>query len=274
MTKKYTLITGSSRGLGKKLAEECARRKMNLILTSLPNEQIKETGKKLAKKYGIAVKTYEADLTNSGEIRELVADISKNYEVEALINNAGVGGAEPFLETTPENIEQILLLNIHAVVLITRLLLPELKKQKRAYILNIASMASFSPMPYKTVYPASKAFVYSFSRGLGAELKNTGVSVSVAHPGGMRTNAKVTNSIENQNRIIRSTALSVEKVAQICIHGMLRRKKIIIPGVMNKVSWIFLHVTPPWFRLMIMRATIRKEINQQKKFFKQPINLS
>lgn len=262
--KKYTLITGASSGLGKEMAVECAKRGMNLLLTALPNENIAKTGKELAEKYQVDVQTFEADLTNSKKIREIAETISKKYEIVALINNAGLGGAQPFLEASPEYIEQIVLLNMHALVLITRLLLPNMKRQERAYILNIASMAAFSPMPYKTVYPASKAFVYSFSLGLNSELKSTGISISVAHPSGMRTNSHSTNSIDNHNFIIRSTTLSVEKVAQICINGMLSGKKLIIPGFLNKVSWLLLRITPVWFRLKLMRSSIQKNIKHQK----------
>jgi short-subunit dehydrogenase len=121
-------------------------------------------------------------------------------------------------------------------------------------------MASFGPMPFKTVYPASKAFVYSFSRGLGAELKGTGVIVSVAHPGGMRTNAEVTRRIESHNRLIRSTTLSTSKVAKICIRQLLKGDELIIPGFMNKISWLILKMVPVWMRLRIMRSTLQKEI--------------
>jgi uncharacterized protein len=263
--KKYSLITGASSGLGKELAKECARQGRNLLLTALPDENVSVLGEQLSLEFGVDIKTFEADLTKSAEIKKLIKNISENYEVDILINNAGLGGAKPFLEATPEYIEQIVFLNMHALVLITRLLLPTLKKQRKAYILNIASMAAFSPMPYKTVYPASKAFVYSFSRGLGAELMDTGVSVSVAHPGGMKTNAEVTNSIENHNRIIQATTLSAEKVAQICIRRLLKRRKLIIPGIMNKISWVLLKIVPTRLRLIIMRAALRKEIRQRKR---------
>ncbi len=267
--KTYSLITGASSGLGKELAKECARRGRNLLLTALPGEKISLLGAQLSKKYGVAVETFEADLTKSEEIRKLIKNISAHYEVDMLINNAGLGGAQPFLEATPEYIEQIVFLNMHALVLITRLLLPNLKRQPKAYILNIGSMASFSPMPYKTVYPASKAFVYSFSRGLGAELKGTGVSVSVAHPGGMKTNAEATNSIENHHPIIRATTLSAERVAQICIRNLLNRKKLIIPGFLNKISWLLLKTVPLEWRLSMMRSAIRKNIKQKKQTMKR-----
>jgi len=263
MQDKYTLITGASCGLGKELATECAFRGRNLLLTALPDENIKYLGEYLSKKYNIKVHTFEADLTKTEEIRHLVSAISDKYEIDMLINNAGLGGVKPFLQATPEYIEQIVLLNMYALVFLTRSLLPGLQKQPKAYILNIASMASFSPMPYKTVYPASKAFVYSFSRGLGAELKGTGISVSVAHPGGMKTNAEVSDRIENHNLIIRSTTLSTRKVAQICINRTLKRKQLIIPGFLNKVSWLLLKIVPIWIRLSIMRISLINQIHRK-----------
>lgn len=264
-TKKYSLITGASCGLGKDLATECASRGRNLLLTALPGENVKKFGEKLSREFNIDVITFEADLTNHDEIRELAATITENYEVDILINNAGLGGAQPFTEATPEYIEQIVLLNIYALVMLTRLLLPNLTKQDKAYILNIGSMASFSPMPYKTVYPASKAFVYSFSRGLDAELKGTGVSVSVAHPGGMKTNAEVTRRIEKHNWLIQTTTLSSRKVAQICIRRLLKRRKLIIPGVINKLSWLVLKVIPLWLRLSIMRTSLKRELRKKRR---------
>lgn len=263
-TDKYCLITGASSGLGKEMAKECGQRGRNLLLTSLPGENMKELGKELAHEFGVDVKTFEADLTKTEEIKKLASTISEKYEIDMLINNAGLGGAKLFLDASPEYIGEIVLLNTYALVLLTRLLLPNLKRQEKAYILNIASMASFSPMPYKTVYPASKAFVYSFSRGLGAELKGTGVSVSVAHPAGMKTNAEVTRRIEKHNWLIQTTTLTSQKVAQICIERLLKRRKLIIPGFFNKVSWLLLKVAPVWLRLSLMRRSLKKEIKQKR----------
>jgi uncharacterized protein len=269
-TVKYTLITGASCGLGKDLATECAKRGRNLILTALPGEQVEELGKNLEIKFGITVKTYEADLTKTDEIKMLAQTISQLYEVDMLINNAGLGGAKPFLEASPEYIGEMVLLNTYALVLLTRLLLPNLKKQGEAYILNIASMASFSPMPYKTVYPATKAFVYSFSRGLDAELKGTGISVSVAHPGGMKTNSEVTQRIENHNWLVQTTTLSSQKVAEICITRLLKKRKLIILGFFNKVSWLLLKIVPLWLRLSMMRTSLKREFRKRKRKTRHP----
>lgn len=264
-TNKYTLITGASTGLGKALAEECASLGTNLILTALPGEGIETLGKQFSKNYNVCVRTFEADFTEFGAIEQFSQDIT-GFEVNILINNAGVGGTKSFLDATPEYIDQIVLLNMRALVLLTRLLLPVLKQQEKAYILNIASMASFGPMPFKTVYPASKAFVYSFSRGLSAELKGTGIQVSVAHPGGMRTNPEVSRRIDSHNRLIRSTTLSAKAVARICISRLLKNDDLIIPGYMNKVSWLMLKIVPVWLRLKIMRASLQKELITSGQF--------
>lgn len=262
----YTLITGASKGLGKALAIACAKRNQNLILLALPGEYISQFASYLTEHYNIKAFGFEADLTRDDEIYKLVDLINKNYDINILINNAGIGGSRSFQEVSTDYLNNILLLNIRALVILTHNLLTNLKKQPKAYILNIASMASFGPMPYKTVYPASKAFVYSFSRGLYEELKGTNILVSVAHPGGMATNPDVTNRINQYNRLIRSTILSPEYTAEIIIRQLLKNDALIIPGIMNKISWLFFKLCPVWLRLILFRISIQKEIKSQKQF--------
>lgn len=263
-SRKFTLITGASSGLGKELAHECAKRGRNLVLTALPNEQINILGNKLSSAYGVEIATFETDFTKENSVFNLSSSIKNNFEIDMLINNAGMGGTRSFIDASPEYIDHIVLLNMRALVLLTRLLLPTLKKNKQAFILNIASMASFGPMPFKTVYPASKAFVYSFSRGLGSELKGSGISVSVAHPGGMKTNAEVTRRIEKHGKLIQATTLSSKKVAHICIRQTLKCDEIIIPGFMNKLCWLILKLVPVWLKLKIMRTSLKKELRIQQ----------
>jgi short-subunit dehydrogenase len=262
---RYTVITGASQGLGKSLATECAKRGRDLILISLPNENINELTNVLTDKYGIHAIGYETDLTEDSNITELSEWITNNYHIDMLVNNAGTGGTKRFSDATESYIDNIIFLNIRALVMLTRNLLPLLKEQKKAYILNIASLASFGPMPFKTVYPASKAFVYSFSRGLNAELKDCNITVSVAHPGGMATNPDVSERIEKYNSFVKATILSPEEVANICIKKILKGKSLIIPGVSGKLSWMFFRYFPAQLRLNIFRKTLLKEIKPQKQ---------
>ncbi|MFB6317452.1 SDR family NAD(P)-dependent oxidoreductase [Saccharicrinis sp. FJH54] len=261
--KLYTIITGASKGLGLELARSVAALNRNLILVSLPGEDIRQTSEELMVRYKVDVLYYETDLTQLENIDRLSLWISRHYAIDMLINNAGTGGSCDFTRSDTAYLNTIMQLNMMATVMLTRKLIPLLQQQNRAYILNIASMASFGPMPYKTVYPASKAFIYSFSRGLYAELRHTNIFVSVAHPGPMATTPEITARIRKHNRLIRTTVLSPEKTAQICIRQLLKEDALILPGFMNKVSWLVIKMSPVWLRLHIFRRSLLKELRPQ-----------
>lgn len=159
----YTVITGASKGLGRELAIECAQNNINLILIALPSEDLKSLCEQLMNKFKIKAQYYEVDLTEIDSILNLFNKIKENYKINGIINNAGLGGSMPFNTSSIKYLDNMILLNIRALSLLTRLFVPELMEHKKSYILNIASMAAYSPIPYKTVYPASKAYVYYFS---------------------------------------------------------------------------------------------------------------
>lgn len=141
-------------------------------------------------------------------------------------------------------------------------MLPELKNHPNAYILNVASMASFSPIAYKTVYPASKAFIWSFSRGLYEELKDTGVFVGVIHPGPMRTNPDVIKRINRQGILGKMGLISTDRMAKIAIRQMIKRDSLIIPGYLNKLNWLLIKIVPVWIRLPLLSCVVKREINR------------
>lgn len=259
-TGAYTIITGASQGLGKAFAKVCAEQKRDLILISLPDEGIKDFAKELIDRYGIDVHFIETDLTHSQMLTETTSFL-KDYQIDLLINNAGIGGTQLFEDASIEYIDSIMLLNMRSLVLLTHQLLPVLKVQKQAYILNISSLAAFSPMPYKTIYPASKTFVYSFSRGLAEELANTNIHVSVAHPGGMATNDEVCKRIQRHGVLVRNSILSTEKTAKICIKQLLEKEFVIIPGKINKLSRLIQLLLPVNWQLRLMRKKIYRELD-------------
>lgn len=261
-SEQFTLITGASMGLGKCLAEECASRGHNLVLTSLPSESICKTALQLSEKYNIKAIGCETDLTNDQNIKSLAKWITVNFNINVLINNAGIGGTNYFEKASVGYFQNIIKLNMSALVLLTHQLLPILKQQQSSYILNIASMAAFGPMAFKTIYPASKAFVSSFSRGLSSELSNTNISVSVAHPGGMATNADVSKRMEQYSRLVKATYLSPEETAKICLDQTLAKKTIIVPGLINKINRFAFKWFPEKMRLQILACGAKKEMTE------------
>lgn len=257
---KYALITGGSEGIGKALTEECARRGWNVLITALPDLHLNETATELQKKYpNIHVDTLGVDLTQKDalhQVRDWV--ISNDYAVNLLINNAGVGYAGLFENyATAEFFDVMVQLNIRATVLLTRLLLPELQKHDKAYVMNMSSLNAYQPAPYQSVYGGSKAFVYHFTRALRNELKKSNVTVSTLCPGGTNTNGVNRARNDDQPLLIRMSILEPAQVAKEAISGMLRKKAVIIPGKMNKLIRFLSQFVPIGLRIKISAKALK-----------------
>jgi hypothetical protein len=263
MTKKYAVVTGASSGLGKAFAYELARRNIDMVLISLPNEGLDALAVNL-REQGVEVATYETDLTELEKVKAAADWVNRHFRVFMLINNAGMGGTRRFLDAEPDYINRIIQLNVMSTSLLTRALLPNLMQQQ-SYVLNVSSMAAFSPMGYKTVYPASKAFVHHFTRGLYEELKHTNVFVSVVNPGPMKTNRDVTARINRQGWLGRLGLLSPEEVAAISIRQLFKRDTLIMLGFGNGLNWLLMKIIPIWVRLPLLTRAIAREINSESK---------
>lgn len=255
--KKYALVTGAGKGLGKAFVYELAKRGINIILVSLPGENLKDLSSDLESTYSIVTAYYETDLSVGSNVIALSEWVNKHFNVYMLINNAGTGGSRRFAEASVEYINRIIQLNVTATSLLTHQLLPNLIRQKQAYILNVSSLAAFTPMGYKTVYPASKTFIHSFSRGLNEELRDTGVFVSVVNPGAMRTNPEITARVDKQGFLGKLTLIDPDKAAARCIAGLFRKDSVIM---LNPISWLVLSLIPIWLRLPLMTNAVKKEV--------------
>lgn len=260
MLTNYALITGSSSGLGLALSEELASRGYNLLLVSLANENLKESANTIRKKSNVSVEYFETNLTQKENIVAM-CNWANEFPISVLINNAGCGGSKKITEASIEYIHTIIELNIVSTALITKLILPNLVTQKESYILNVSSMAAFSPIGYKTVYPASKKFIEHFSLGLAEELKDKNTSVTVLYPGPMKTNKEVSSRIEKQSAFVRSGVVDTKDMAYNGIKSMFLRKKRVIPGKLNKLSKWILFFLPLNMKIRILSTAVKKEIN-------------
>jgi uncharacterized protein len=257
---KFALVTGASQGLGKCYALELAKRKINTILVALPNENVHMVAEQ-SKQLGVESYYYETDLSKKENILSLANWVNTNFDVYMLINNAGCGGTKSFLDCDVNYIDNIIQLNVMSLSIMTHQLMPNLLKQEKSYILNVSSMASFSPIGYKTVYPASKRFIQHFSRGLYQELKKTNVFVSVVHPGPMKTNKDVSRRIEQHGILGKIGLLSPEKAAEISIHQLLKRDTLILLGWANKINWLLMSLIPIWITLPLLSKAVKREIS-------------
>ncbi|MBO9730190.1 MAG: SDR family NAD(P)-dependent oxidoreductase [Chitinophaga sp.] len=259
-TPAYTLITGASSGLGKEFAIQCARKGMNIILIALPGGNLSSIAHNLELEYQVSVKVFEFDLSDSEILKQQLHIITEQYAINFLINNAGVGGTSSITHTSLKRIDDIIMLNVRSTVLLTHLLIPHLLKHPQSYIMNIASMAAFTPIAYKTVYPASKAFISSFFLGLKEELTGTGVSVSVVYPGPIMTNSHTSRRIISQGRKGKMGLLPTPEIARIALKGTLAKHPVIIPGLMNKVNHLLMQLLPLSLKMRIVSREVKKEI--------------
>lgn len=259
MNKEYfTLITGASRGLGLAFSSEMASRGHNLALHSLPGEGLSEIATALKIKYNVKVLSFETDLTETdGPKRLYESIIEKHIRVNILINNAGIGIEGPF-ESCNGIIDTIVFLNIRALTLLTSFFLPDLKKTD-SYILNISSFGVYIPTPYKSIYLASKSYIYYFTRALEAELKGTSVKTCVFVPAAVRTNEKVLARIEKAGWLSKFSSLSPEEVAARGIRAMFSGSKVYIPGKFTRFIFILGNLLPQGIIQAVTRNIFRRE---------------
>lgn len=235
---KYALITGGSEGIGLAIAGELALRDYGILLVALPDEKIVASGEKLSKEYGVPVFVKGIDLSGDGADLEIFQWVSEEgYKVGILVNNAGFGQLGPFSVYSRDFYHKMIHVNLVNLVGLTRLMLDILKKNERSYILNVGSIASFFPMPYKAVYASTKYFVYSFSRALREELRHEGVSVSLLCPGAVMTNPSVQARISNAGYVAKISSLSPGKVGKIAVRQMLSGRWLIKPGFSAKIAY-------------------------------------
>jgi short-subunit dehydrogenase len=186
--KELILLTGASSGIGLEMAKELAGKKFDLILVARRNDLLATIKKQLERDYNINVAIIQKDLSDIKNVYALYDEIkSKNMQVTGLINNAGFGNYGEFADTPLDNDLEMIQVNISALVAITKLFLKDMKFAGHGRIMNLASLLSFLPFPYYTVYSATKTFVLAFSETLAAELEGTGVTVTALCPGPVDT---------------------------------------------------------------------------------------
>ncbi len=262
----YTLITGGSMGIGRAIAQECASRGHSLLLVALDTPELEETASGIRKEFNVTVQTMAIDLTGL-EAPARVAEWCRinRYRVNILVNNAGLAGSVVFEESDPIYSDARILLNIRALVLLTRLMIKELESHERAFILNTGSISAYYSIAYKSVYSASKAFVLTFTRALRQELNGRGISITVVNPNGVRTNLGTHKRIATHGKYANLVILPAEKIARIAITGMLKGKTVVIPGKWNRVLLVITKLIPPGLRERRVATMFRKELLESQK---------
>jgi hypothetical protein len=183
-----TIVTGASSGLGAEFARQLAARGSNLVLVARRADRLATLAGELTRAHGVTVTVVARDLGQPNAGRTLRAELeSRGIHATGLVNNAGFGTHNAFTDEDPDRLQDMIALNVGALVDLSRAYIEPLTAAGTGVLINVASLLGFQPTPYLGVYGATKAFVLSFTESLWEEARGTGLRVLAVSPGAMQT---------------------------------------------------------------------------------------
>lgn len=249
--RRTALVTGASSGIGDRLARRFAAGGFDLVLVARREDRLKALAAELTRDHHIQAHPLAADLARPASARAVVDRVQAiGLEVDALVNNAGFANQGRFAEIPAQAESDLIAVNIAALVDLTRQFLPGMIGRKRGWVLNVASTAAFLPGPLMATYYASKAFVLSFSEALATEVNGTGVVVTVLCPGPTETGFAEAAGVAS-SPLFRTGAMDADAVAKAGYDGLMRGRRVVIPGLKNRLLTFSTRLGPRWLAASI-----------------------
>ena len=243
------LITGASAGIGREIALQLAPLAGTLVLVARRMDRLQSLREELlAINPDLRVECRRVDLANAEQVEALCAELNEDgYDLDFLINNAGFGDAGPFESSDWRKVERMLEVNVVALTSLCHRLIPLLRRHRPGAILNVSSIASLLPLPDLAVYAATKAYVSSFSEGLRAELRGTGISVTHLCPGPVDTEFQTVAKREGQPERKHApdfVKVDVRHVARVALRAVMHDQARSIPGFWMSLAPFFFALAP------------------------------
>jgi short-subunit dehydrogenase len=239
------LVTGASSGIGWEIAKLFAEDRKDLVLVARNRKRLEQLARDLTSAFGVSVRVMIKDLSDPKVPPQIFAELAQvKIEVDALVNNAGFGVYGPFAQTDIDKELDMIEVNVKAVTHLAKLALPGMLGRKKGRILNVASTAAFQPGPLMAVYYATKAYVLSFSEAIANELEGSGVTVTALCPGPTETEFQKDAGLEETRLFTGPLVSDARSVARAGYEGMKRGRRIVIPGIGNKLLVQTVRFTP------------------------------
>ena len=252
------LVTGASGGIGRDLAKLLAAGGHDLILVARSRDTLELLAAEMRREHGVESTVVAADLSEPDAAARVAREVeARGLRVDVLVNNAGFGLYGSYLETDGERELQMIRLNVEALTQLTKLLLPAMAARGAGRILNVASTAAFQPGPFMAVYYATKAYVLSYSEALAEELAGTRVTVTCLCPGVTETGFQSTAELQRSRLVQSSVIMDSQTVARAGYRGLMRGKRLVIPGAMNRLFVESIRFLPRRLVTRIVRAIQR-----------------
>ena len=234
--RKVALVTGASGGIGEAFARKLAADGYALVLVARSDGELNRVAGLVTAEHDLPVATVPIDLTSPDAADEVEREFERrNITPEIVVNNAGFGLNGPVTDLGRERQIDMVDLNIRTLTDLSLRFIPAMRERGRGGIINVASTAAYMPGPFMAVYYASKAYVLSFSEALAAELKGTGITVTTVCPGPTATGFQAEAGMEKAALVKLFPMMSAEEVAELGYEGFRSGKRVVIPGVMNRI---------------------------------------
>lgn len=254
-TRPLAVVTGASSGIGEELAAQLAARGYDLVLVARRDDRLRMLAERLRVAHGAHSEVVLSDLARREDRVQLIERLTSDAaRLEVLVNNAGFGTHGFFRETDLDRELELIEVNCAALVHLTKGVLPGMLERGRGYVMNVGSVAAFTPGPVMAMYYASKAFVLSFSEALWEECRGTGVVVSALCPGPVKTEFQSMAGIAAGARSSGAAPIPVERVAREGLDGMFRGKRVVLPGYQNRIAAFLARYSPRGRMLKTVRA--------------------
>ncbi|MCX5850189.1 MAG: SDR family NAD(P)-dependent oxidoreductase [Deltaproteobacteria bacterium] len=259
-------MTGGGFGIGRELCRCFHAAGYSLVVVSLLAEELADLKNELdARSCGQEVITYQLDLSTIEAAHKVVKFCEeKKINVDVLVNNAGFGLAGRVVDQPLNRLIQLLSLNIVTTTILCHAFGNKMRELGSGLILNVASTISFQPLPFWAVYAGSKAYLSSFTQALASELRLYGINVSCLYPGITRTQFLDTAGIHQSRKwwsvgsMIHRAAMNPVSVARIGFTGLMRGKRRIVPGLINKLHFFFIQLIPNPLILAVVNMVMKR----------------
>ena len=178
------IVTGASSGLGKVYAQRLAARGYDLLLVARRKDRLETIATELQSRFPIQVRILAADLAHPDGLAAVSEKISADAAITMLVNNAGTSSVEPVAQVSVKTISNLIALNVTALTVLTKAVLPGFVERNAGTIINIGSVVSFTGFAWVPVYGGTKAYVQNFTQGLKLQLAETKIRLQYVAPSG------------------------------------------------------------------------------------------
>lgn len=229
------LITGASSGIGAAFARRLAAEGYNLILHGRREELLRSLARQLGERHGIQASVQCAELSDADQLSNLERVVRGTHDLALLVNNAGYSRLDEFHEDDIDQQEAIIRVHVLASVRLAHAAIEVMKRSGRGAIINVSSVAAFTPAPRNATYCATKAYLTAFSESLHLELREHGIRVQALCPGFTRTDFHDRMGIDTTQPAFRHF-MAPDVVVEASLRGLRRGTVVCIPGIVYQLA--------------------------------------